>query len=146
VEGDVARDRRDDRAGVLVGDEAAGDLGVRLGGDDRLRARALEAAPDPIEVECRARPVPSSGVKAGSPTGPAIPSDRPYSRLVEGDGGDLGALQLGQRPHPVEEAVDRDPAVGVFHTRQDRDERAERVRGHPAVQAGVDIARRAARV
>ena len=51
--GDEVAERLEDPVRVLVGNEPAADLGVRVGRDDRLAALALEAAPDPVDVEGR---------------------------------------------------------------------------------------------
>src|SRR5712691_12546044 len=54
---DVAAQRLGDGLWILIGDEAAAELGGGPRRNDRLRAGALIAAPDPVDVEGRPRPV-----------------------------------------------------------------------------------------
>ena len=111
---------------ILVRYEAAGDLGVGLGGEDGLGAFALIAAPDAADVEARATAIALQRVVALLTEEGVDVEELLVLLLVEGDLGDHGALLVRQVDDRVIEVGDGDAPVGVLHL---GDELAELVDG-----------------
>ena len=136
---DVATQRFAYGLRILVGDEAAAELGGHPGRNDRLLARPLIAAPDSVDVECWPRPVTFDGSESRlAMQGPQAvgPFDR---RLIKGDARELAALAVAERPHAVVETGHQDVAGWIFEVGEDLRERLGGVGRDAAEVAGVEI-------
>src|SRR5438105_1661197 len=84
---------------TLVGDEATAELGGDPGRNDRLLARPLIAAPDPVDVQRWPRPVAFGGSESRlALQGPQTVGPL-YFRLIKGNAGELAPLLVAERPH-----------------------------------------------
>src|SRR5262249_44086832 len=136
----LALDEREDVVRVLIGDQAAGDLGVGATGCYRLDPVALEPTPETVEVD--GRPYPASlqhGVARFAPKRRGI-KRCPECLVVERNGRDLRALRRRQLFDRVVEPRDRDASVGRVEGRDELDECLDGVRRRRAVLTGMEVA------
>src|SRR5256886_2351616 len=136
---DVAAQRLADGLRVLVGDEATAELGGDPGRNDRLLARPLIAAPDPVDVQRWPRPVAFGGSESRlALQGPQTVGPL-YFRLIKGNAGELAPLLVAERPHAVVETGHQDVAGWIFEVDQDLRQRLGGVGRDAAEVAGVEI-------
>ncbi len=139
---DMIAERGEDPVRVLIGHEAAADLGVGVGRDDRLAALALEPAPQAVDVERRPGAASFEGRIAGLAVERGQAEAREIRRLVERQVGDQGALLGAQLDHVVVEARDEDPAVLVLEPGDDPGEGVRGIVDRAAVAARMEVDRR----
>jgi hypothetical protein len=125
---------------ALVGHQPEGDLGVRLGRDDRLVPGAGVAAPHPVDLGGGPGTDPLQGGEAVLPGGePGGGGTGQPGLLVEGHAGHEVALAVGERADPVVEAGQGDPPVGVVQAREQGRHGVQRVGDAAAEGAGVQV-------
>ena len=130
---------------VLVGHQAEGELGHRLGGEHGLGALALVAAADPIDLGGRAGPGALGGAVAFLAEEAAAAGD--FQVVGVGHAGDLGphlALPGFQRADLVVEALDHHLAVLVVQAGDQPGDRGRGIGHRTAEESRVQVARRAA--
>jgi len=125
---------------ILVGDEASGEFGVGLGGDDGLGAFALVAAPEAVEFESGANPELLDGGEtffagiAGSANGLL------ESFLFPRQSVERFAFGFGGGGNVVVETGNGDAEIFVVQLGEQFSENGERVGDRAAVDARVQVA------
>ena len=116
---DVRLERLEDPVRILGGDQPAAHLGVGVGRDDRLGAVALEATPDPVDVERRPGAAPLERREARPRRrAPATPSSAMVRVLVERQGARWARSSSVSDRDVVVEAGDPDPPVRALERRR----------------------------
>ncbi len=128
-----------DLLGVLIGHQAATDLGRGDGRQDRLGARPDVSAPDPVNFERGARAAPFSHGElrlAKGCRGARLGNDM---RLFPRQPGNIGPLGGVQYPHFVVETRHQHPALVVFEARQQLGEGHDGILDIPAIAPAVQV-------
>ena len=143
---DRFRHLRDDLFRRLVGNQAHRDLRVRLGGDHRLGAVSLEAAPDPVDLE--RGPSPDALERRESRLAEQhFRADRLSPRVIGvGELQERLALFSRQLAHLVVKAGDLDLAFGVLQPRDDVRQRERRIDHRTAERPRVQVSVRSTNV
>src|SRR5919199_3891626 len=139
----VTVDALDDLLWFLIGYQTAGDLGMGRGGDDRLDAFALEAAPDTVDFKRGPRPVSLDRGIAGLAKKFVNAELGFILHLVKGNGGEPRTIRAREGDHRVIEALHQDCAFGTAHGVEQAYERMDRVLYDATVKAGVKVMLRA---
>jgi len=133
-----------DAGRVLVGNQAAAQLGRGPGRDDGLEAVAGEAAADAVELQRGPRPDPLVQAVVRLPPGLRRAGHRrPFRRDPLRAARQQGALLVVQGADVVVEAGDGHPPLGVVQPGQKLGQRLDRVVDGAAVVAAVQVAARA---
>ena len=131
---------------VLVGDQPERHLGVGLGRDDGLGADPGEAAPDAVDVGRGPARHPLQGREPVLAGQVADPGDGLELLGVEGQGGEVGPLLVGQVDDVVVPAGDRDATGRVLEPGQQRDQLGDGVGDRAPERARVQVGRGGAQV
>ena len=136
-------DQFDNLVRILIGDEPAGDLRVRLARRHGLRPRPLIAAPHAVELERRPRPLALERRVARLADARRRADLREVRRLVERQIVDRLPLGGGELAHAIVEVRDGDASVGLVQRRDELGHRVQRIRHRAAVPPRMQILRRA---
>src|SRR3974390_732581 len=138
--GDVVGELLENVVGVLIGDEAHGNLGRTFGGNDGLGAGGDEASDDAVDFERGAGPGAVEHGVSGL-AGEHVGADFGFAVLlfIKRKAGPGLEFVVSGLLYGIVEAGDEDVTVGVFQLTEDLDETEDRVRSGATVHAGVQI-------
>src|SRR5579862_4638827 len=111
----------------LVRHQPAADLSMRLGGNNRLCARTLIAAPNAIYVQRGAGPQPLERAEPCFACQSVHVNRRPIGSIIERQFGELAPLLVRKGAYVVVEAGDAHAAARVFQPGEDFSQRICRI-------------------